>query len=186
MLENKPAATIKATNAQAGIAFAPHRRALCGRAGTHLLLTRTRTGPSEAICSAIASSMACFSARTICITEARRHQAGGIFRSPGGAAWGAADAAAVNACQRISAFLWRHAKPVERNCARRHADHDREFWLGNQIDAAAGVAEHFFDLKQIRFRVRREHGRDSLGDLGGIARSLGDEKGVSLVESNRQ
>jgi hypothetical protein len=29
------------------------------------------------------------------------------------------------------------------------------------------------------------HGRDSLGDRGGIARSLGDEKGLSLVESKR-
>jgi hypothetical protein len=81
--------------------------------------------------------------------------------------------------------LRRHAKPVERTAPGRHADHDREFWLGNQIDAAAGVSEHFFDLKQIRFRVRHEHGRDSLGDLSGIARSLGDEKGVSLVESKR-
>ena len=56
-LETKPAATIKATNAQAAIAFAPHRPALCCRAGTHLSLTRTRAGTSEAICSAIASSM---------------------------------------------------------------------------------------------------------------------------------
>jgi hypothetical protein len=46
----------------------------------------------------------------------------------------------------------------------------REFWLGDQIDGRTSIAEHLFDLKQVRFQAHRQHGRDRLGDRGGIAR----------------
>jgi hypothetical protein len=85
-----------------------------------------------------------------------------------------------------SAYRFSCGDMPSRSSALRQADMPiTEPWLGDQIDATAGVAEHFFDLKQVRFRARRQHGRDSLGDRGGIARSLGDEKGLSLVESKR-
>jgi hypothetical protein len=76
--------------------------------------------------------------------------------------------------------FWRHAEPIERAAPGRHADHDGELGLADQIDGRAGIAEHHFDIERAHFRARRQHGIDSLGDHGDIARSFSEEQGANL------
>ena len=52
--------------------------------------------------------------------------------------------------QRQSSALGQAGMPIS----------NREFWLGDQIDGRASIAEYLVNLKQVRFRAHGEHGLD--------------------------
>jgi hypothetical protein len=79
--------------------------------------------------------------------------------------------------------LRRHAEPIQLTATGRHADHDRQFWLGRTLLPASRNTSSISSKFVSGFAASTAEIASVI--LVAFARSLSDEKGVSLVESNR-